>query len=52
MEKLETIKQEFPEKIEKISNLKELEYLELEYFGRQRGKLTEVLRSLKNLSEK
>ena len=45
------LKQQFLQKIAAISNLKELEILELEYFGREKGLLTEILRNLKNLSE-
>lgn len=45
------LKNDFIEKLSIITNLKELEFLELEYFGREKGRLTEILRNLKNLQE-
>lgn len=51
MDNLKIIKQEFLTRIDKITSLKELENLKLEYFGREKGKITEILRSLKNLNE-
>lgn len=48
---LNNLKNEFLEKMFKISNLKELEFLKLDFFGREKGKITMVLRNLKNLGE-
>ncbi len=45
------LKNEFFKKLSALSNLKELDILELEYFGREKGRLTEILRHLKDLSE-
>lgn len=48
---LNNLKNEFTEKLSKTSNLKDLDSLYTEYFGREKGKLTAVLRSLKNLNK-
>lgn len=48
---LSNLKNEFLEKLSKVSNLKELDILYTDFFGREKGKLTVVLRSLKDLNE-
>src|SRR3989338_8257207 len=45
------LKQQFLEKFNTVSNLNDLDVLKSEFFGREKGKLTAVLRSLKNISE-
>ena len=47
---LENLKKEFREKFAKIDTEKVLEDIRIEFLGRKKGKLTNVLRSLKNLS--
>jgi len=49
--KLRQLKQEILAQIEKVKDEKVLRELEIKYLGRK-GQLTEILRSLKNLSEK
>ena len=49
---LEKLKTEAKKKIGDASSLKELDMVFKEYLGRRKGKLTQVLRSLKNLDEK
>jgi phenylalanyl-tRNA synthetase alpha chain len=48
-QKIESIKSSFQEKIEKITNLKELETIRIEYVGKQ-GKLSLLFKEIKELS--
>lgn len=48
---LTNLKNEFIERLSGITNLKELDILQTEFFGREKGKITLVLKNLKNLSE-
>jgi len=52
LEELKNIKKEALEEIKKAQNLEELNNIYKKYLGRKEGKLTKVLRSLKELSEK
>ncbi len=47
---IENLKQEFLEKLRQIKSFDDLEKVRIEYLGRKRGKLTKVLRRLKQLS--
>jgi len=46
---LTNLKQEFLDRIDKVFNIDELNVLRLDFFGREKGKITAVLRNLKNL---
>lgn len=50
-ENLKKLREEFFRNIERVSAGEELDALEIEYFGRKAGKLTQVLRGLKDLPE-
>ncbi|MFA5022127.1 MAG: phenylalanine--tRNA ligase subunit alpha [Patescibacteria group bacterium] len=50
-EKLLQIKTQFTQAISQVSNLDDLEKLEVDYLGRKAGVLTDILRNLKDLSE-
>jgi phenylalanyl-tRNA synthetase alpha chain len=50
-QQLDNLRAEAESKLNKAKNLKDLDSFTLEFFGRQNGKLTKILRSLKNLSE-
>jgi len=47
---LNKLQEEAKEKIEKVSSLQELEKIRIEFLGRKRGRLTSILRGLKDLS--
>jgi len=49
-DKLKKIHSELKDSLKRIKNLTDLENLRLEYFGRKDGKLTQVLKGLKDLS--
>lgn len=51
-DKLDQIKKQFDEEIDKISDLLSLGELEIRYLGRKAGQLTGVLRGLKDVPEK
>ena len=46
---IEEIKKSFLTDLEKIKNQKDIEKIRVKYLGRQNGKLTQILRSLKYL---
>ena len=52
IKKLDKIKQQFLEDLEKVTSAKNLAELEIKYLGRKQGALTAVLRGLKTLAEK
>ena len=49
-EKLQQLKEKFEQEIAKISDLVNLDQLEVKYLGRKAGELTRILRGLKDLS--
>jgi len=51
-QKLEQLKTEAVNKLNKVTNLKDLDAFTIEFFGRQNGKLNVILRSLKTLTER
>jgi len=48
---IEKLKQDFNQEIDKISDIKTLDDIEIKYLGRKSGKLSNILRGLKDLSQ-
>ncbi len=51
LDEIEKLKQEFNQEIDGISDVKVLDNIEIKYLGRKSGKLTNILRGLKDLSQ-